>query len=112
MEPASTAASPAPGQAPTTERIRPTTGERGDPAEEGRHPAVSSRIRSGTLGGVIEGTTETVDGVVDGAGETVSGVVDGTTDVVDDLLGGSAVSDLVDEPVEDLTDLLGGLLGS
>ena len=66
----------------------------------------------GTLGGVIEGTTETVDGVVDGAGETVSGVVDGTTDVVDDLLGGSGVSDLVDEPVEDLTDLLGGLLGS
>ena len=66
----------------------------------------------GTLGGVIEGTTETVDGVVDGAGETVSGVVDGTTDAVDDLLGGSAVSDLVDEPVEDLTDLLGGLLGS
>jgi hypothetical protein len=39
-------------------------------------------------------------------------VVDGATDAVDDLLGGSAVSDLVDEPVEGLGGLLGGLLGS
>ena len=88
-------------------------GGSGGPAEEGRHSAVSSsRPPSGRSAGSSKGRTETVDGVVDGAGETVSGVVDGTTDVVDDLLGGGGVSDLVDEPVEDLTDLLGGLLGS
>ena len=63
---------------------------------------MSSNDPVGTLGGVVDGTTQTVDGVVDGAAETVSGVVDGATDAVDDLLGGSAVSDLVDEPVEDL----------
>jgi putative nucleotidyltransferase with HDIG domain len=66
----------------------------------------------GTLGGVVDESTQTVDGVVDGAAETVSGVVDGATDAVDGLLGGSAASDLMDEPVEDLGGLLGGLFGS
>jgi putative nucleotidyltransferase with HDIG domain len=64
-----------------------------------------------TLDEVVDGTTQALDDVVDGAGETVSGVVDGTTDVIDDVLGGTGVSDLLDEPVEDVTDLLGGLLG-
>jgi len=66
----------------------------------------------GTLGGVVQGTTERVDDVVSGAAETVGGVVDGTTDVADDLLGGTTVSDLADEPADALTDVLGGLLGS
>ena len=66
----------------------------------------------GGLNDVVKDTTDTVDDVVDGATDAVTGAVDGATDVVDDLLGGAGVSDLVDEPVEDLTDLLGGLLGS
>jgi putative nucleotidyltransferase with HDIG domain len=66
----------------------------------------------GGLNDVVKDTTDTVDDVVDGAADAVTGAVDGATDVVDDLLGGAAVSELVDEPVEDLTDLLGGLLGS
>jgi hypothetical protein len=41
----------------------------------------------------------------------VTDVVDGTTDVVDVLTGGTAASDLLDQPVEDLSDTLGGLLG-
>jgi hypothetical protein len=53
-----------------------------------------------------------VTGTVDGAADVVTGTVDGATDVVDDLLGGAGVSELVDEPVEGLTGLLGGLLGS
>jgi putative nucleotidyltransferase with HDIG domain len=64
-----------------------------------------------TLDEVVGGATQAVDDVVDGAGETVSGVVDGTTDAIDEVLGGTGVSDLLDEPVEDITDLLGGLLG-
>ncbi|HJQ72554.1 MAG TPA: HD domain-containing phosphohydrolase, partial [Actinomycetota bacterium] len=64
----------------------------------------------GGLNDVVKDTTD--DDVVDGATDAVTGAVDGATDVVDDLLGGAGVSDLVDEPVEDLTDLLGGLLGS
>jgi putative nucleotidyltransferase with HDIG domain len=64
-----------------------------------------------TLDEVVDGTTQALDDVVDGAGETVSGVVDGTTDVIDDVLGGTGASDLLDEPVEDVTGLLGGLLG-
>jgi hypothetical protein len=77
----------------------------------------------GTLDEVVEGTTETLDEVVDettgtldevveGTTETLDEVVDETTDLVDELLGGTGVSDLVDEPVQDLTDVLGGLLGS
>jgi hypothetical protein len=31
--------------------------------------------------------------------------------VIDDVLGGVGASDILDEPVEDITDLLGGLLG-
>jgi putative nucleotidyltransferase with HDIG domain len=60
---------------------------------------------------VVKDTVGTLNGVVDGATEQVNGVVDGATDVVDDLLGGSSVSSLVDEPVQDLTDIVGGLLG-
>jgi putative nucleotidyltransferase with HDIG domain len=66
----------------------------------------------GGLSDVVKDTTDTVDDVVDGATDAVTGAVDGGTDAVDDLLGGAGVSELVDEPVEDLTDLLGGLLGS
>jgi putative nucleotidyltransferase with HDIG domain len=66
----------------------------------------------GTLDDVVDGTTGAVDDVVDGTTGAVDDVVDGTTDLVDDLLGGTGTSDLVDEPVEDLTDVLGGLLGS
>jgi putative nucleotidyltransferase with HDIG domain len=65
----------------------------------------------GGLNDVVKDTADTVDDVVDGAADAVTGAVDGATDVVDDLLGGG-VSELVDEPVEDLTGLLGGLLGS
>ena len=64
-----------------------------------------------TLDDVVGGATQAVDDVVDGAAGTVNEVVDGTTDALDDLLGGTGVSDLLDEPVEDVTDLLGGLLG-
>ena len=66
----------------------------------------------GGLNDVVKDTTDTVDDVVDGAADAVTGAVDGATDVVEGLLGGAGVSQLVDEPVEDLTDLLGGLLGS
>ena len=66
----------------------------------------------GALDDLVEDTAGTVDDLVGGAAGTVTDVVDGTTDLVDHVLGGSAVSDLVDEPVEDLTDVLGGLLGS
>jgi putative nucleotidyltransferase with HDIG domain len=66
----------------------------------------------GGLNDVVKDTTDTVDDVVDGATDAVTGAVDGATDMVDDLLGGAGVSELVDEPVEDLTDLLGGLFGS
>jgi putative nucleotidyltransferase with HDIG domain len=66
----------------------------------------------GGLNDVVKDTTDTVDDVVDGAADVVTGAVDGATDAVDDLLGGAGVSGLVDEPVEDLTDVLGGLLGS
>jgi putative nucleotidyltransferase with HDIG domain len=59
---------------------------------------------------VVDGATDTVDGVVDGVTDTVDGVVDGATDAVDGLLG-TDVSGLLDEPVEDVTDILGGLLG-
>jgi putative nucleotidyltransferase with HDIG domain len=65
----------------------------------------------GGLNDVVKDTTDTVDDVVDGAAEALTGAVDGATDVVDDLLGGG-VSELVDGPVEDVTGLLGGLLGS
>jgi hypothetical protein len=65
----------------------------------------------GGLNDVVKDTTDTVDDAVDGAADAVTGAVDGATDVVDDLLGGG-VSELVDEPVEDLTGLLDGLLGS
>jgi len=66
----------------------------------------------GTLDDVVDGTSGAVDDVVDGTTGVVNDAVDGTTDLVDDLLGGTGVSDLVDEPVQDLTDVLGGLLGS
>lgn len=65
----------------------------------------------GGLNDVVKDTTDTVDDVVAGAADAVTGAVDGASDVVDDLLGGE-VSEPVDEPVEDLTGLLGGVLGS
>lgn len=64
----------------------------------------------GAVGGVAGDTTATVHDVVGGAAGTVGGVVDGTTDLVDTPVGGSAVSDVVDEPVGDLSGLLGGPL--
>ncbi len=67
---------------------------------------------SGTVDDVVRGTAGAVDDIVDEAAETVGGVVDGATDVVDELTGGTVVSDLLDEPVDDLSDVLGGLLGS
>jgi len=62
------------------------------------------------LDDTVEGTVDTVDAIVDGTADTLNGVVDGTTDAVDDLLG-TDVSGVLDEPVDDLTDILGGLLG-
>jgi len=75
----------------------------------------------GSLGGVVEGTTETVagrvDGVVDGTTETVAGadsdgviggvggVVEGTSDTV----SGDAVDDLVDGVVGEVDGAVGGL---
>ena len=61
--------------------------------------------------GVVGGAVEAVDGVVDGVTQTVDDVADGSTDLVDGVAGGSLASDVVDEPVDDVTDLLGGLLG-
>jgi hypothetical protein len=40
----------------------------------------------------------------------VDGVVDGATDVVDGVLG-TDVSSVVDEPIQSVTGVLGGLLG-
>ena len=65
----------------------------------------------GGLNEVVKDTAGAVDDVVGGAADVVAGAAGGATGVVDDL-GGAGVSELVDEPVEDLTDLLGGLLGS
>jgi putative nucleotidyltransferase with HDIG domain len=71
---------------------------------------------AGTVDQIVDGAGDAVDQIVDGADGAVDDVVDGTTDLVDDLLDGTTVSDLVDEPVQDLTedlsDVLGGLLGS
>jgi putative nucleotidyltransferase with HDIG domain len=64
-----------------------------------------------TVDGAVDGVTDTVDGVVDGTTDALNGVVDGTTDAVDGLLG-TDVSGVVDEPVQDLTDIVGGLLGT
>ncbi len=100
----------------------PGPGSDEDPPSEGAEESGGSGGLPGggigvddTVGGlndVVKDTTDTVDDVVDGAADAVTGAVDGATDLVDDLLGGAGVSELVDEPVEDLTDLLGGLLGS
>jgi putative nucleotidyltransferase with HDIG domain len=65
---------------------------------------------TGTVNGVVKTATDTIDGVVDGTTATVNGVVDGATDVVDGLLG-TDVSGVVDEPVQGVTGLFGGLLG-
>ena len=59
---------------------------------------------------VADGAVDTVGDVVDGVTETVDGVADGATDLVDGVVGGSIASDVLDEPVDDVTDLLGGLL--
>jgi putative nucleotidyltransferase with HDIG domain len=66
---------------------------------------------AGTVDGAVDGTTDAVDGLVDGATDAVNGLVDGATDVLDDLPGGTDVSGVVDEPVQDLTGIVGGLLG-
>ena len=66
---------------------------------------------SGTLNGVVKTATGTVPAVVDGAAATVNGVVDGATGAVDGALG-TDVSAVVDEPVQTLTGVVGGLLGS
>jgi putative nucleotidyltransferase with HDIG domain len=63
-----------------------------------------------TVETVVDGVTDTVDGVVDGVTDTVDGLVDGATDAVDELLG-TDVSGVVDEPVQGVTGVLGGLLG-
>ena len=67
---------------------------------------------TGTLNDTVRDTVGTVDRLVDGTTDSVNGLVDGATDVLDDLLGGSDASGVVDEPVEDLTDIVGGILGS
>ena len=64
----------------------------------------------GTLNDVVKTATGTVDAVVDGTAATVNGVVDGATDVVDGVLG-TDTSAVVDEPVQGLTGVIGGLLG-
>jgi putative nucleotidyltransferase with HDIG domain len=66
---------------------------------------------SGTLNDVVDGTTDTLDDVVDGSTDTLNGVVDGATDVVDGVLG-TDVSSIVDEPVQGVTGVVGGLLGT
>ena len=65
---------------------------------------------AGTVNDVVNGVTDTVETVVDGVTDTVDGVVDGATDVVDGLLG-TDVSSVVDEPIQSVTGVLGGLLG-
>jgi putative nucleotidyltransferase with HDIG domain len=64
----------------------------------------------GTLNGVVKTTTGTVDAVVDGTTATVNGVEDGVTDAADGVLG-TDVSGVVDEPVQAVTGVVGGLLG-
>jgi putative nucleotidyltransferase with HDIG domain len=66
---------------------------------------------SGTLNDVVDGTTDSLDAVVDGTTDTLNGVVDGATDVVDGVLG-TDVSPVVDEPLQGVTGIVGGLLGS
>jgi putative nucleotidyltransferase with HDIG domain len=66
---------------------------------------------SDTLDAVVDGTTDTFDAVVGGTTDTLNGVVDGATDVVDGVLG-TDVSSVVDEPVQGVTGVVGGLLGS
>jgi putative nucleotidyltransferase with HDIG domain len=63
-----------------------------------------------TVNDVVDGVTDTVETVVDGVTDTVDGVVDGATDVVDGVLG-TDVSSVVDEPIQSVTGVLGGLLG-
>jgi putative nucleotidyltransferase with HDIG domain len=65
---------------------------------------------SGTLNEVLDGTTANLDAVVDGTTDTLNGVVDGATDVVDSVLGTDALA-VVDEPVQGVTGIVGGLLG-
>ncbi|HEV2950543.1 MAG TPA: HD domain-containing phosphohydrolase, partial [Actinomycetota bacterium] len=67
--------------------------------------------QSGTVNGVVKDTVGTLDDIVDGATEPVDEVVDEATDILDDRLGGTDVSGVVDEPVQDLTGIVGGLLG-
>jgi putative nucleotidyltransferase with HDIG domain len=67
---------------------------------------------TGTLNDTVRDTVGTVDRLVDGTTDTVNGVVGGATDVLDDLLGGTDVSGVVDDPVQDLTEIVGGILGS
>lgn len=78
----------------------------GDPVDE-----IPVDNPSGTVNGVVKDTVGTVNGLVDGTTGAVNEVVDGATDVLDDLLGGTDVSGAVDEPVQDLTGIVGGLLG-
>jgi putative nucleotidyltransferase with HDIG domain len=65
---------------------------------------------AGTVNDVVNDVTGTVETVVDGVTDTVDGVVDGATDVVDGVLG-TDVSGVVDESIQGLTGVLGGLLG-
>lgn len=65
----------------------------------------------GAVDTVVDGTVETVDGVVDDTVGAVGEVVNGTTDVLDELTGGTVPTDLLDGPVDDLSEAIGGLLG-
>jgi putative nucleotidyltransferase with HDIG domain len=88
-------------------------GTGGDPGRTGGDSTGGGTIvddTTGTVGGVVKNVTNTVDAVVDGTAATVNDVVDGATDVVDGVQG-TDVSGVVDEPVQGVTDLLGGLLG-
>jgi putative nucleotidyltransferase with HDIG domain len=63
------------------------------------------------IGRTIREARTTVDGVLEGTGSVVDGVVDGTTDAADEVLS-TDVGGVLDQPVDDVTDTLGGLLGT
>jgi putative nucleotidyltransferase with HDIG domain len=63
-----------------------------------------------TVNGAVTTAADAVDEVVDDTTAVVNDVVDGATNVVDDVLG-TDLSGVLDEPVQGVTDVLGGLLG-
>jgi hypothetical protein len=80
-----------------------------DPSGEGTGGGGSGAGGGPPGGGTVDDPAGTVNDVVDGVTDTVETVVNGATDV-DGVLG-TDLSSVVDEPIEGVTGVLGGLLG-